>query len=263
MSRGKNYIGKLQSRLAGRANHKTKNWWEKYLKHVIAFRGVKMADIRTELHGWYEDEAIATALSAAKQKALALNLLRECYSEDKMAGILFLQEILLPSNSISWKKDLPHFANLFLRGYVYDWNICDWFCVKVLGPMAAKEGEACARAIADWKTSKNLWQRRASGVAFVYLAAKGDENFPGFTDMLLEVCAETVSCSERFAQTGTGWVLRELSICEQDRVLGFIKAHINHFSSEGLRYAMEKIPKSEVIKLKKLYRERMRVGRSL
>jgi hypothetical protein len=38
-----NYITKLQTRLEENANPKTKTCWEQYLKHVIPFRGVKMA----------------------------------------------------------------------------------------------------------------------------------------------------------------------------------------------------------------------------
>lgn len=51
-------IGKLQLRLEERVNPKTKAWWEKYPRQVIPFRGVKMADIRTALHGWIAAEEI-------------------------------------------------------------------------------------------------------------------------------------------------------------------------------------------------------------
>ena len=57
------------------------------------------------------------------------------------------------------------------------WNVCDWFCVKVLGSLVEMEGEACARAIAGWRRAENLWQRRAAGVAFVNLVGRGDKNF--------------------------------------------------------------------------------------
>jgi 3-methyladenine DNA glycosylase AlkD len=234
-------IGRLQTRLEEKANPKTKAWWERYLRNVIQFRGVKMAQIRAALHAWIDDEGIDEEFSRSDQKELALSLLREEYAEDKLAGILYLQEVLLPDNAIDWRTDLPRFARLFQDGYIYDWNTCDWFCVKVLGPLAEREGEECARSIAEWRTAENLWQRRASGVAFVNLAKDGDANFSGFTDMLLKVCSATVQHQERFAQTGTGWVLRELSLVEPERVVAFVEDHIDCFSSEGLRYATEKM----------------------
>jgi 3-methyladenine DNA glycosylase AlkD len=237
-----NLITCLQRRLDERANQKTKAWWERYLKGVIPFRGVKMADIRASLHSWIEAEGIEPELALAEQKELALQLLRERYAEDKLAGILYLQEVLLPRSGIVCRDDLTAFTLLFEEGHISDWNTCDWFCVKVLGPLAQQEGEACARAIAEWRCADNLWQRRASGVAFVDLAKHGDANFDGFTDMLLEVCAATVQHSERFAQTGTGWVLRELSLADQERVVDFVETHLNRLTREGLRYATAKLP---------------------
>lgn len=234
-------ITRLQNRLDGRAELKTKAWWEKYLKGVIPFRGVKMAGIRAELHGWIAAEDIERRLTVEEQKALALDLIRETHTEDKLAGILYLQEVLVPAGQIDWPDDLPRFARLFQENAIYDWNTCDWFCVRVLGPLAQQQGEACARAIAAWRSAGNLWQRRAAGVAFVNLAKDGEANFPGFTGMLLEVCGATVRYSERFAQTGTGWVLRELEKAEPARVLHFIEENLAHFSSEGLRYATEKM----------------------
>jgi len=235
-------ISQLQSRLEELANPGTKAWWERYLKQTITFRGVKMADIRASLHAWIEDERLESRLSLDEQKELALCLLREEVAEDKLAGILFLQEVLLPLKAIQWQADLPRLARLFKAGYIYDWNTCDWFCVKLLGPLVQQAGEACARAIAEWRHAKNLWQRRAAGVAFVNLAKHGDANFEGFTDLLLTICAATIQHPERFAQTGTGWVLRELGLADQERVVNFIEHHIDHFSNEGLRYATEKLP---------------------
>ncbi len=232
---------RLQTRLEHRAIAKTKVWWEAYLKEVIPFRGVKMAGVRSALHEWYAQEAIASQLSLVEQKDLALGLFEKEFAEDKIAGILFLQEILLPAGAIEWATDLARFADLFSQGWIYDWNVCDWFCVKVLGPLVERDGEACARAIAQWRTSQNLWQRRASGIAFVNLAKRGDENFPGFTQMLLEICAATVEHPQRFSQTGTGWVLRELSVYDAERVEGFVSEHMCQFSKEGLQYAMRKL----------------------
>jgi 3-methyladenine DNA glycosylase AlkD len=64
----------------------------------------------------------------------------------------------------------------------------------------------------------------------------------GFTDMLLGVCAATVQDPARFAQTGTGWVLRELGQAEQERVLVFIREHRALFSKEALKRALERMP---------------------
>ena len=148
----------LQKGLDRKADAACKEWWEGYLKNVISFRGVKIADIRAVMHMWISDHHV-DQLTVARQRDLALRLIRQTFSEDKMAGILFLQEVLVPNHAIRYKGDLSRFASLFTDGHIFDWNTCDWFCVKVLGPLAARQGEPCARAISRWKTSKNLWQQ--------------------------------------------------------------------------------------------------------
>lgn len=236
-------IARLQAALDREADPRTKAWWERYLKGEISFRGVKMAAIRSALHDWYEAEGMGAELSLTQQRDLAYELIRQSYAEDKLAGILFLQEILLPQGALGCPADLDAMAGLFEAGYIHEWNTCDWFCVKVLGRLVEQQGEGCARGIAEWRHGENLWQRRASGVAFVNLAKKGEANFAGFTELLLEVCRAMVESPERFAQTGTGWVLRELSAVEPDRVVEFIAQNEVHFTRDGWTYLTQKMPK--------------------
>ena len=235
-------IEKLQLRLNARATAATREWWTKYLRGAASFRGVKMGDVRTAVHAWFEEERLGEHLSVGQQKDLALMLLEEEYSEDKLAGILFLQEILFPAGALDWRSDLPRFARLFDEGYIRDWSTCDWFCVKVLGPLVEEKGETCARAISEWRGANSVWQRRASVVAFANLASKGDQNFPGFTEMVLENCSHLLGSQERFAQTGVGWVLREFSRSDQDLIIGFVEANLDRFSREALKNATKYLP---------------------
>jgi 3-methyladenine DNA glycosylase AlkD len=235
-------IERLQLRLKAHATAATREWWNKYLRGAASFRGVKMADIRKAVHAWFKEERLGEHLSVGQQKDLALLLLEEEYSEDKLAGILFLQEILLPTGALDWRSDLPRFARLFDGGYICDWSICDWFCVKVLGPLVEQQGEACARAISEWREANSVWQRRASVVAFANLAREGDQSFPGFTEMVLENCTQLLGSQERFVQTGVGWILRELSRWDQGRVIWFVEANLDRFSREGLKNATKYVP---------------------
>jgi 3-methyladenine DNA glycosylase AlkD len=230
-------IERLQLQLNVHATTATREWWTKYLKGAASFRGVKMADVRKAVHAWFKEERLGEHLSVGLQKNLALMLLKEDHSEDKLAGILFLQEILLPQGALDWRSDLPRFARLFDEGYVRDWSTCDWFCVKVLGPLVEQQGEACARAICNWRDADSLWQRRASVVAFVDLAKHGEGNFVGFTEMVLDNCTQLLGSQERFVQTGVGWVLRELSRSDKGRVVGFVEANLDRFSREALKNA--------------------------
>jgi 3-methyladenine DNA glycosylase AlkD len=228
--------------LNAQATASTREWWTRYLRGTASFRGVKMGDVRKAVHAWFEEEQLGEYLTVGQQKDLALMLLEEGYTEDKLAGALFLQEILLPVGALDWRSDLPRFARLFDQGYIRDWSICDWFCVKVLGPLVEQQGASCARAISEWREADSVWQRRASVVAFANLASKGDQYFPGFTEMVLDNCSYILGSQERFAQTGVGWVLRELSRSDQGRVVGFVEANLDRFSREALKNATKYLP---------------------
>ena len=115
------YIPLLQQELTGKADPSCREWWEKYLKQVIPFRGVKMADIRSVTHRWIRDNSIDN-LADATQRDLALALIRLTFSEDKMAGILYLQEVMILNAQIRCKSGLSRFARLFADGYIFDWN---------------------------------------------------------------------------------------------------------------------------------------------
>jgi 3-methyladenine DNA glycosylase AlkD len=242
-------IDQLQQRLTEAGDAKTKAWMEAYLKHSLPFRGLKLPQVRTIVHDWVKAEKFVDQ-APAQQLATALTLIHEPWGEDKLAGTLLIQEIMIKNRVIDWQTDLATFAELFDTGAIQDWNTCDWFCVKVLNALVKQQGQACAMAIMGWCHADNLWRRRASLVSFVNLAKHGDSNFPGFVSLLLKACSVVVLSKERFAQTGTGWVLRELGIAEQETVINFIKTNSSNFSSEGLRYAIEKLPKPLQAELK-------------
>lgn len=221
----------LQASMQEHADAKTKAWWEKYVKESAPFLGVKMPIVRRLVHQWHR-ENIAGSLVLSEQVDLALALFEEEYTEDKLAGTLCLQEILLPAGALAWQRDVDRFAALFDEGWIYDWNVCDWFCVKVLGPLIEENGLACANRIAEWRSAENLWRARASLVAFVKVAGERD-----YYPAVAESCAALIGRPERFAKTAVGWILREISRYDESFVRQVLDDNIERFSSESLRNA--------------------------
>ena len=213
-----------------------------------------MAGVRKVVHTWWRDEGLGD-LRIAAQITAALRLFEEEPTEDKLAGVLVLSEILLPHLS---KANLPAFAQLFARGHIADWNLCDWFCVKVLGKMVEQADQPLhlAEAISAWRSSKPLWQRRAACVAFVNHAKHGDGRIVGLSALILENTNALVRDPERFAQTGVGWVLRELSLAERKAVIAFAEEHAGRLSREGIKSIVEKMPVPEKKRLLALHSER-------
>ncbi len=223
-----------------------KSWWEGYVKDSAPFLGVKMAAIRSCVHQWYNDQ-VSGELEVDEQLELALQLLRRSYSEEKLAGTLMLQEILIPLDVVSCSPTLPKFADLFSDGYIYDWNICDWFSVKVLGPLIIKDGRICAESISAWRSAENLWQARASLVAFIPLAEKVQ-----YYPLIEQSCRVLIRRDERFSKTAVGWLLRDISRYDANYVKRLITENITHFSAESLNNATKYFSKAE----RKEYRQK-------
>lgn len=119
-----------------------------------------------------------------------------------------------------------------------NWGLIDFVSSRVLAELVVQNPALFADRLHAWRLARdNLWKQRAACVSFVRLARFGEHS-----DTILSICEETVCNPERFAQLGTGWVLRELWLAEPERVLAFLRAHFRHLSREGLRYAVEKMP---------------------
>lgn len=233
------FLTDLDRGLAALADPATRTWWENYLKGEAAFRGVKMAGVRHVVGELWESHGLG-AVPVDRVVDLALLCMRRGPTEDKLAGVLLLAERALGDLRMS---HVDRLAEPLADGSLGDWNSCDWYCVKVLGPFvtAGDDVEVRARAVAAWRSADQLWQRRAAAVAFVNLAPLGDEVFTGFVDMLLEVCATNVADPTRWSQTSVGWLLRELSKTEPDRVRAFVEQHADQLSPEARKSATAKL----------------------
>jgi hypothetical protein len=76
--------------LNARATAATREWWTKYLRGAASFRGVKMGDVRAAVQAWFEEELVGEYLSVGQQEYVALMLLEEDHTDDKLAGVLLL-----------------------------------------------------------------------------------------------------------------------------------------------------------------------------
>lgn len=227
----------LRARLEARAVPAKKDWWERYLKGAVPFLGVPMSDIRTSVLEWHDEQG----LSPSRLRRASLAMLARPTGEEKLAGILTMQVLLLPAGELRGERDLAGIARAFDRGHVADWNTCDWLCVRILGPLIEREGRTTAETVGGWTRATALWRRRAGVVAFVNLASHGDARVPGLVDTVLAGCSDLVGDPERFAQTAVGWVLRDLSGAEPDRVFAFVTAHRGAMSREAIRMAASRM----------------------
>ncbi|MGE0551681.1 MAG: DNA alkylation repair protein [Kofleriaceae bacterium] len=233
-------VADLKRRLNRQATERARAFWERQLRGRGRYRGVSMPKVRACVQTWWDDHLLAHT-PASVGKRIALALIEQSMIEDKLAGILVLQDKLGDQLRAT---DLTAFARLFAAGHLAEFNAVDWFAVRVLVTLLEHEaGRADAvRVISQWRGADSIWQRRASCLAFTGLAALGEEAMPGLTSIILTVCATVVWSHERFDQTAVGWVLRELSLSEPARVEMFFRTHARFMSKECARSAVEKLP---------------------
>ncbi|KAL4443630.1 hypothetical protein ABPG75_011367 [Micractinium tetrahymenae] len=246
-SAGDERLHSLQQLLTEAASAEVARGQDVYFKGVIKHRGITTPAVDSLVKAFLA----GTEAEPAELRALGLALLQEPLQEDKLCGIAIWQHCLLRRGlAAQWRGELAALEEIYAGGHVFAWSTCDWICGRLLVPLVkqllAQErsaGEACSRTMMAWCRRDNLWLRRSSVVAFVTLARLPDEQvFPGFRTSLLDTLAVTVQGQERFAQTGTGWVLREVGKGDADQLVQFVEDHMQHFSREGLRYALEKQP---------------------
>lgn len=227
-------VDDLDARIARAGDPAKRDWWQRYLKHALPFHGVGIPTLRGIVAVWRSGHDLED-VGVEATMALATAAMARPVAEDKLAAIVLLQEHAL--DLLRPAEDLATVASWFDDGHVADWNTCDWLCVRVLGPTLRRHGHDAAGGIASWVDAPGLWRRRAAGVAFVDLAPHGDEELPGLTDLVLGVCRSNVRDPARFAQTGVGWVLRELSVAEPALVASFVAEHVGALSREAIRSA--------------------------
>jgi 3-methyladenine DNA glycosylase AlkD len=232
-------VSDLQVRLEKKAQAAKRRWWEQYLKGQAAFRGVPMADVRTCVHAWSADYALSSSLRGEDLLKLAGRLVAQDYSEDKLAGTILVQEILVPEGRLDWRLALPDIERWFDDGHLADWNVVDWFSVKALWALVESAGGECGQLVLNWSGTSNLWRARAALVTYANVSSRGNGVFPGFPEALIEACRPLIGREERFAKTAVGWVLRGLREPAPALVDAFVTLHLAHFSIEALRSAMK------------------------
>jgi 3-methyladenine DNA glycosylase AlkD len=198
-----------------------------------------MAGIRAAVNATWREHAL-DGLATIDALDLAHAWFARPHSEDKLAAVLVLGERIPGRLELA---HVPALARPFEVGWLADWNVVDWMAVKGIAPFLRDRPDTCERlaAIAGWAQAPGLWQRRAAAVALVPLAPLGDAVCPGFVDTALVVCAANVAASrERWAHTGPGWLLRELSIAAPDAVRAFIE-RTPELSPEGRRMASARL----------------------
>ena len=117
-----------------------------------------------------------------------------------------------------------------------NWAETDGLCSQVLGSLLKREPDLIPRLTA-WTRSGNRWRRRASAVALIPLARRGD-----FLDAAFGICDRLAGIRDDMVEKAIGWLLKEASRTQPQAVVEYLIENRQRLSRLTLRYACEKLP---------------------
>lgn len=218
----------IQSRLTALGDEKKARWLENYVKHDIQSKGVGIPQIREVVKAVTREQDL-TAQPLEVQTGILNDLAAKPFTEDKLAAILYLQ--------LYWKKAdaaqlLALTGHWFDQGWINDWNVCDWLCVRLLSPLVDRAPGVTVPVLEEWNSAPYLWKARASLVPFAQC-----KTIAGHTATIHAFSITLIKREERFCKTSVGWVLREYSRHDPDFVIRFLEEHRPWTTSEVVKNA--------------------------
>lgn len=241
-------VAGFQAHIVGKGNAEDRDSMAQLIRHAIPVRGIKMFQIRCELHAWYRDWMREHgAVPVATQKDFAFILIESDWYEDKLAAVLFMQEVLISKRHISL-DDLPRFEAMFQGGHVRVYKVCDHFADKVLCYLARQgspdpaNSDAMVDALFRWAAAEDLWQARAG------LSALGQQaNNVLLHERLMRAVKIMMERPEEEAKSTAGTVLRSISDVDAVVVIDYLTspANIEHTSVIALQKATSRLTKQQ------------------
>jgi 3-methyladenine DNA glycosylase AlkD len=199
----------------------------------VHFFGVASPTLRQIERALYQQ--VKGGWTVAEAVACCELLLKDKRQEARAIGMLLLARF-----HKTFERDLLDQLETWLaKDYCNNWALVDTLAPAVIAPLLRRFPEVLPR-VADWTQAKNLWLRRASLVALIPLARKGEH-----LDIAYANAERLFGDSEDLIHKATGWLLREAGKADQPRLKAFLLQHGVHLPRTALRYAIERFPASE------------------
>ncbi len=194
-----------------------------YLKSDLDFLGVTTPDLRAAVRSWLKahpdlDRSSLLALAGALWNT-RIHELRAFGMELLQARVAFLQS-----------EDVDLLEEILRRSR--SWAYVDFIAVQIVGPLVERDRRLNAR-LDRWVKDPDFWLRRSAVLALLLPLRHGGGDWPRFVryaDRLLEE-------KEFFIRKALGWVLREVSKKDPQRVREFLRERKGQVSGVTRREA--------------------------
>jgi len=128
--------------------------------------------------------------------------------------------------------------DLFIRRHdrINNWDLVDRAAPHVVGGYLYDKPRDVLYQLA---ASRSTWERRTAIVSTAYFIRKGD------LDDTFSLAELLVNDADDLVNKGTGWMLRAAGDKDRDRLLAFLDRHAAAMPRTLLRYAIEKLDKTQ------------------
>ncbi len=193
------------------------------------FIGITVPECRKIAQKYYREislEELAELLSSAihEERLIALKILVTKYEKTKD-----LTEKTLLKNFY-----LDHLSS------VNNWDLVDGSAPYILGNFLINQDRSILFKLAD---SKNLWERRVAIISTFAFIHESD-----FTDTL-KLSEKLLKDTHDLMHKAVGWMLREVGKKDEKVLRKFLEKNSRKMPRTALRYAIERLPEVERIKI--------------
>ena len=174
-------------------------------------------------------------------------LLRSRWHEQRLLALIIMVEQSLRAAA----SQQAALRRLYLRElrYVNNWDLVDSSAAQLLRPQAGFARLALLRRLA---CSPQLWRRRVAVIATF------DDIRRGEPELTMELCVALLADTHDLMHKACGWMLREAGKREPARLRKFLRRHAAQMPRTMLRYAIERLPQPERLRILRASRPRVR-----
>jgi 3-methyladenine DNA glycosylase AlkD len=194
----------------------------------ITLHGVRLPVVRRVSAKFWNN--LVKKLAKDEVFELCEDLLRTDYAEERTVAFDWAFRVRARYDPGDFKR-----LESWLERFVENWAACDDLCRHALGDLVWRFPRTSS-SVLKWTRSRNRWRRRAAAVVMIYPNARQrllDEAF-AVADRLLDDRDDMV-------MKGYGWMLKEISNRDPQRVFEFVMERRDRMGRTALRYAIEKL----------------------
>ncbi len=224
-----NTAARLKRRLREAADPEFRRSQQRFFKESARTLGLRAAEVR-RLAAEAAREYRGAGLQMDEMLEIADALWKSGIVEARILAVLILSKFHRFLERRHWR----HFD-----GWVdslNNWAETDCLCCDLLAHLIEAEPRLVGR-LSPWTRSRNRWRRRAAAVALVQHARRGEHH-----DAAFAICDRLAEDRDDMVEKAIGWLLKEASRTQPQRVADYLIENIERLSRTTVRYACEKLP---------------------